>query len=92
MPKVNDVQRCIAGCGACCIAPHISSSIPGMPEGKPAGVRCVQLDAENACLLFGLPSRPQVCSAFTPQVDMCSNGPLKALRWLTVLEQDTKPD
>ena len=38
---------CRAGCGACCIAPSISSPIPGMPNGKPAGVRCVQLDANN---------------------------------------------
>ena len=40
---------CRAGCGACCIAPSISSPIPGMPEGKPAGVRCVQLDEEDRC-------------------------------------------
>tara|TARA_B110000879_G_scaffold56035_1_gene79015 strand:- start:202 stop:393 length:192 start_codon:yes stop_codon:yes gene_type:complete len=63
-----------------------------MPKGKPAGVRCIQLDAMNACLLFGLPSRPAVCSAFSAQRDMCSNGPIEALRWLTVLEQATKPD
>jgi Fe-S-cluster containining protein len=25
---------CRAGCGACCIAPSISSPIPGMPDGK----------------------------------------------------------
>jgi Fe-S-cluster containining protein len=42
---------CRPGCGACCIAPSISSPIPGMPVvdgiSKPAGVRCVQLDAAN---------------------------------------------
>ena len=36
-------MQCRAGCGACCIAISISSPIPGMPLGKPAGVRCVQL-------------------------------------------------
>ena len=92
MAKLDTRQSCIVGCGACCIAPQISSSIPGMPKGKPAGVRCIQLDAMNACLLFGLPSRPAVCSAFSAQRDMCSNGPIEALRWLTVLEQATKPD
>ena len=91
MSEDGEKQDCIAGCGACCIAPEISSPIPGMPEGKPAGVRCVQLNAENACELFGLPSRPAVCLAFTPQLDMCSNGPVAALRWLTDLEQVTAP-
>jgi Fe-S-cluster containining protein len=32
-------MNCRLGCGACCIAPSISSPIPGMPQGKPAGVR-----------------------------------------------------
>lgn len=84
------IQSCIAGCGACCITPEISSPIPGMPQGKPAGVRCVQLDAMNACMLFGLPSRPLVCSGFTPEPDMCSNGSIEALRWLADLERVTK--
>ena len=85
------VQECIEGCGACCIAPAISSPIPGMPEGKPAGARCVQLDEANACRLFGLPSRPSVCESFKPQLEMCANGPVLALRWLTDLERYTLP-
>jgi Fe-S-cluster containining protein len=28
---------CRNGCGACCIAPSISSPIPGMPHGKLSG-------------------------------------------------------
>ncbi|MBP8171893.1 MAG: YkgJ family cysteine cluster protein, partial [Pseudomonas sp.] len=51
-------MQCRVGCGACCIAPSISSAIPGMPNGKPAGQRCVQLSAANLCLLFGRPERP----------------------------------
>ncbi|MEN9889340.1 MAG: hypothetical protein RL559_1377, partial [Pseudomonadota bacterium] len=51
---------CRPGCGACCTAPSISSPIPGMPQGKPAGVPCVQLDAQRRCKLFGLPERPAV--------------------------------
>ena len=35
---------CRLGCGACCISPSISSPIPGMPKGKPAGERCIQLN------------------------------------------------
>ena len=49
------IMDCRVGCGACCIALSISSPIPGMPNGKPAGVRCVQLTPDNRCLLFGQP-------------------------------------
>src|SRR5690606_40832938 len=45
-------MECRPGCGACCIAPSISSAIPGMPNGKPAGVRCLHLTDANYCGLF----------------------------------------
>ncbi|RZJ01105.1 MAG: YkgJ family cysteine cluster protein, partial [Rubrivivax sp.] len=64
-------MHCRAGCGACCIAPSISSPIPGMPQGKPAGVRCVQLDADNRCRLFDQPTRPAVCGGLKPSLEMC---------------------
>ena len=51
-------MKCREGCGACCIAPSISSPIPGMPNGKPAGERCVQLSVENLCSIFGQPGAP----------------------------------
>ncbi|WP_117239894.1 YkgJ family cysteine cluster protein, partial [Klebsiella pneumoniae] len=53
---------CRSDCGACCIAPSISSPIPGMPQGKPANVRCVQLSEDNLCNIFGSIHRPTVCS------------------------------
>jgi uncharacterized protein len=89
---------CRPGCGACCIAPSISSPIPGMPLvngiSKPAGVRCVQLDAANRCRLFGQPERPAVCSQLRPAAEMC--GPeddqgRHALAYLTRLESQTAP-
>ena len=49
---------CRPGCGACCTAPSISSPIPGMPLGKPAGVRCIQLGDDARCRIFGQPERP----------------------------------
>lgn len=52
------MSECRVGCGACCIAPSISSAIPGMPGGKPAGVRCVQLTDDNRCMLFGTTRAP----------------------------------
>jgi len=82
-------KECRAGCGACCIAPSISSAIPGMPEGKPAGVRCVQLDENNLCRLFGDPRRPSVCERFKFDASVCGEQREEALSILTWLEQDT---
>ncbi|MET0962286.1 MAG: YkgJ family cysteine cluster protein [Noviherbaspirillum sp.] len=82
-------HSCRAGCGACCIAPSISSAIPGMPAGKPAGVRCVQLDGDNACRIFGDPARPAVCTSLRPAADMCGDDRSHALAWLGRLERET---
>jgi Fe-S-cluster containining protein len=81
--------RCRAGCGACCIAPSISSPIPGMPHGKPAGVRCVQLTEDYRCRLYGRPERPPVCERFTPAPDTCGASRKEALQLLAQLELDT---
>lgn len=82
---------CRPGCGACCIAPSIASPIPGMPEGKPAGVRCVQLDADNRCRLFGRPERPAFCGGLQPSAEMCGGSRTHALHWLGALERLTTP-
>jgi len=82
---------CRVGCAACCIAPSISSPIPGMPEGKPAGVPCVQLSAQGGCLLFGLPSRPAVCLGLQANPEMCGDSSVAAIRWLEELESVTRP-
>ncbi|MCE2860508.1 MAG: YkgJ family cysteine cluster protein [Oxalobacteraceae bacterium] len=79
-------HACREGCAACCIAPSISSPIPGMPEGKPAGVRCVQLDAALACLLFSHPDRPAVCASLKPSTEMCGDNREQALYYLQRLE------
>lgn len=80
---------CRAGCGACCIAPSISSPIPGMPDGKPAGMRCVQLMDDNRCAIFGRPERPKVCGGLKPEADMCGSSRAHAMRWLGDLERAT---
>lgn len=82
-------MKCRAGCGACCIAPSISSPIPGMPDGKPAGMRCIQLDEHNICRLFGLSERPHVCLQFTPTASICGDTNEFALQQLTLLESMT---
>jgi len=80
---------CRTGCGACCIAPSISSAIPGMPQGKPAGVRCIQLDALNQCMIFGKPDRPAVCESLQPSIEMCGDSREHALQYLSRLDQLT---
>lgn len=84
-------MNCRVGCGACCIAPSISSPIPGMPNGKPAGVRCAQLTADNRCALFGLPERPAVCVSLRPSEEMCGASDQEAMARLTLLERVTSP-
>ncbi|RCX16533.1 hypothetical protein DFR58_11026 [Anaerobacterium chartisolvens] len=86
------MKECRAGCGACCIAPSISSYIPGMPDGKPAGIRCVQLTEDNRCRLFGKPERPLVCLSLKPSEEMCLSSPEEAERSLAHLESTTCPD
>lgn len=82
-------MNCRAGCGACCIAPSISSAIPGMPHGKPAGVRCIQLNTDNFCTIFGQPERPAVCAAFTADAAVCGSDRAEAIHLLGWLEQTT---
>ncbi len=84
-------MECRIGCGACCIAPSISSFIPGMPNGKPAGVRCINLSEANHCKLFGKPERPSVCSSLQPSPEMCRENAEEALAHLSFLERATTP-
>ena len=80
-------MECRRGCGACCIAPSISTPIPGMPEGKPAGVPCVNLDpATLDCRLWGGPDYPELCRAFPPHPDSCGDSPEQAMRLIGDLE------
>ena len=84
-------MNCRPGCGACCIAPSITSPIPGMPQGKPAGVRCIQLDEDNRCRIFGRPERPAFCGGLKADAEMCGDGREHAMQWLTSLESLTAP-
>ncbi|MDM4770244.1 YkgJ family cysteine cluster protein [Solimonas sp. SE-A11] len=79
-------MTCRSGCGACCTAPSISSPIPGMPQGKPAGVRCVQLMDDLRCAIFGDPRRPAVCGGLKPSAEMCGGSRDEAMAYLMRLE------
>jgi uncharacterized protein len=82
---------CRIGCGACCIAPSITTPFVGMPNGKRAGERCVHLDAANRCVLFGKPERPQFCIDLKPELAMCGATGDEAMAILTTLERATHP-
>ncbi len=84
-------MACRIGCGACCVAPSISSSIPGMPGGKPAGVRCAQLGRDNRCLIYGDLERPAVCANLRAMKEMCGTTFEEARSYLEYLEQCTAP-
>ena len=84
-------MNCRDHCGACCTAPSITSPIPGMPNGKPAGVRCVQLADDMRCLIFGQPERPAFCGGLQPSTEMCGPDRTHAMLWLATLERATAP-
>ncbi len=85
-----DIQ-CRPGCAACCIAPSISSPIPGLPRGKAAGEPCVQLTPEGLCAIYGKPERPAVCAGLKPRPEMCLSSREEALAYLEELERITAP-
>jgi len=78
---------CRENCGACCIAPSISSPIPGMPEGKPAGVRCVNLTDDYKCSIYDSPSKPKVCDDFKAEPEFCGSNRDEAMRILGLLSK-----
>ncbi len=85
-------MECKPNCGACCVAISISSPIPGMPQGKPAGVACVNLDLERlTCRIWGRDDYPEVCRRFLPCAEICASREV-AMATLTALEIATAPD
>lgn len=63
--------------------------MPGLPDGKPAGMRCPHLDADFRCALFGRPERPSVCGAFMADPTVCGASQQQALLTLAWLENVT---
>lgn len=84
-------MNCRPGCGACCIALSISSPIPGLPQGKPAGLPCAQLTADLRCAIFTDPRRPACCAGLQASEEMCGTDRGEALAYLRWLEEATRP-
>lgn len=85
----NTTHGCRQGCGACCIAPSISSPIPGMPHGKPSGTQCIHLTEDMLCGIYNSPLRPAVCSNFSFDPLVCGRDKLEAIEIFTKLETST---
>ena len=79
-------MECREHCGACCIAPSITSL------NKPAGVRCVYLSDDMRCKIFGMPERPKACAAFLPEPSICGDNREQAINIIQTLEAITADD
>jgi len=81
---------CRPGCAACCIVISISSPLPGMPKGKPAGVRCLNLSDDNVCMIHDTENYPSVCRNFNFDPEFCGETNEEAFDRLTELEKLTQ--
>ncbi len=63
-----------------------------MPDGKPAGLRCVNLDAQDRCVIHGAPGYPGFCAGLKASKEMCGSSRGEAFRYLAELEALTAPD
>jgi len=79
-------MQCREKCGACCIAPSINRPFYKMPEGKPAGVRCVHLLKDYRCAIFDDARRPAICAGFQADEAVCGSNREEALAIITELE------
>ncbi len=79
-------MECRESCGACCIGLSISSPIPGLPNGKPAGMRCIHLSNDLKCQIYD--QRPNVCRNFKAEPDFCGSSKNEALAIFYSLENN----
>jgi len=80
-------MKCRSGCGACCIALSISSGVPGMPDGKPAGVRCINLLDDYKCAIYTYSAKPKVCIDFKAEPEFCGSSREEAMEILFSLSK-----
>jgi len=64
------------------VALSISSPIPGMENGKPAGVRCIHLMEDYRCDIYTDPGYPPVCARFNAEEEFCGSSREEAMRIL----------
>jgi hypothetical protein len=61
-----------------------------MPDGKPAGVRCIHLTEDYLCGIFDHPDRPKVCGSLRAEKEMCGTTTREAFEFLSRLERATR--
>lgn len=52
---------------------------------------CANLTADLRCGLWDRPERPACCGGLQASEEMCGDSREQALRWLGVLEEQTRP-
>jgi hypothetical protein len=58
-----------------------------MPQGKPAGVVCVNLEPETwRCRIWGSADYPETCRSFAPGPEVCGENREQALELIEDLE------
>ena len=63
-----------------------------MPEGKPAGVFCANLDPTNfQCKIWQQDNYPKVCGDFKACDDVCGMNREEALQLINKWERETTP-
>jgi hypothetical protein len=63
-----------------------------MAAGKPAGIRCVNLQPSGLCAVYGTAHYPAVCRNFKPSREMCGDDATHARDYLVNLERLTQPN
>ena len=82
----TNFEECRPDCAACCIVISISAPIPGMPNGKKAGQRCIHLSEDLLCQIYDHPDKPEVCTSFRYDKQVCGNNAEEAFSNLKLLE------
>lgn len=64
-----------------------------MPDGKPAGIMCVNLDPLSyRCRIWGSALYPDTCRRFSAEKSVCGENRDEALEIISLLERQTAPD
>ncbi|GAB4288554.1 MAG: hypothetical protein Kow0068_14240 [Marinilabiliales bacterium] len=59
-----------------------------MPDGKPAGARCIHLSENLLCNIYNSPDRPKVCDDFKFDPEICGNNAEEAKKNIIDLENE----
>jgi hypothetical protein len=65
----------------------ISTPIPGMADGKPAGVKCIHLIDDYKCAIYNDPGKPKVCTDFKAEPEFCGSTQEEAMMILFSLSK-----